>query len=58
MASGFLHQEDDLLKPSAINFTCVSEAQPSESQLEDLKFAWSCVKHVKSNAIVVAKGKR
>lgn len=33
----------------------VSEAQPTAQQLEDLKFAWRCVKHVKSNAITVAK---
>merc|ERR1712003_185280 len=25
---------------------------------EDIKFAWTCVKHVKSNAITIAKGKR
>jgi phosphoribosylaminoimidazolecarboxamide formyltransferase/IMP cyclohydrolase len=33
----------------------VSEKQPTAKQLEDLKFAWRCVKHVKSNAITVAK---
>ena len=34
---------------------CVTEAKPTESQLADLDFAWKIVKHVKSNAIVVAK---
>lgn len=33
----------------------VSEKQPTAQQLEDLKFAWRCVKHVKSNAIAIAK---
>ena len=34
-----------------LEFKCVSEVQPTPEQLEDLKFAWLCVKHVKSNAI-------
>ena len=32
--------------------------QPTAEQLEDLRFAWRCVKHVKSNAITVAKDRR
>lgn len=35
----------------------VTERKPSEKELEDLIFAWKVVKHVKSNAIVVAKDK-
>jgi len=34
----------------------VTQAQPSQEQLKDLLFAMKVVKHVKSNAIVVAKG--
>ena len=30
--------------------------QPTEAELEDLLFAWSVAKHVKSNAIVLARG--
>lgn len=41
-----------------IDFKVVSEAQPTSQQLEDIKFAWQCVKHVKSNAITVAKDGR
>lgn len=41
--------------PEGIEFTCVSEKQPTPQQLADLKFAWLCVKHVKSNAITIAK---
>mgnify|MGYP001105123771 CR=1 FL=1 len=40
-----------------IEFKCVSEKQPTPEQLEDLKFAWLCVKHVKSNAITGGCGK-
>ncbi|KAI7839570.1 hypothetical protein COHA_006696 [Chlorella ohadii] len=55
VAAGWLLQDADSLHPSQIEFTCVSEKQPTAQQLEDLKFAWLCVKHVKSNAITVAK---
>lgn len=48
-------QGADDLSPEDITFTAVSEKQPTQQQLEDLKFAWRCVKHVKSNAITVAK---
>jgi phosphoribosylaminoimidazolecarboxamide formyltransferase / IMP cyclohydrolase len=33
----------------------VTEAQPTEQQWADLRFAWTVAKHVKSNAIVLAK---
>jgi AICAR transformylase/IMP cyclohydrolase PurH len=36
----------------------VSDVQPTEQQLADLRFAWRIVKHVKSNAIAVAKDGR
>jgi phosphoribosylaminoimidazolecarboxamide formyltransferase/IMP cyclohydrolase len=55
VGAGWLLQEADSLVPEDITFECVSEAQPTEQQLEDLKFAWRCVKHVKSNAITIAK---
>ena len=41
-----------------MTFTPVSETQPTEQQLADLAFAWRCVKHVKSNAITIAKEQR
>ena len=60
-ASGPLHrllQDQDSLAPEDLSFTCSSEAQPTDEMLQDLRFAWRCVKHVKSNAITVAKGNR
>ena len=36
----------------------VTKAQPSSNQLKALKFAWKICKHVKSNAIVIAHGKK
>jgi phosphoribosylaminoimidazolecarboxamide formyltransferase / IMP cyclohydrolase len=34
----------------------VSRRQPTATELEDLRFAWRLVRHVRSNAITVAKG--
>ncbi len=36
-------------------FKVATESKPSDQQLEDMVFAWKIVKHVKSNAIVLAK---
>lgn len=57
-AGGWLYQGADELRPEGITFTTVSVRQPTPEQLEDLKFAWLAVKHVKSNAITVAKRQR
>ncbi len=35
----------------------VTEAGPTEEQWADLLFAWTVVRHVRSNAIVIAKGR-
>mgnify|MGYP000246954185 FL=1 len=55
VGGGWLLQEADDVGPDGIDFTTVTEKTPTEQQIEDAKFAWLCVKHVKSNAIVVAK---
>lgn len=57
-AGGWLYQEADALTPEEVEFTPVSATEPTEQQLEDLRFAWRIVKHVKSNAITVAKDGR
>lgn len=55
IAGGFLAQETTDHAPSPDQWEIVTQAQPSESQWQDLILAWKVVKHVKSNAIVVAK---
>jgi phosphoribosylaminoimidazolecarboxamide formyltransferase/IMP cyclohydrolase len=61
VSGGWLWQGPDDLAPAkggkegGVEFTVVSEAQPTAQMLEDLATAWRCVKHVKSNAIAVAK---
>jgi phosphoribosylaminoimidazolecarboxamide formyltransferase/IMP cyclohydrolase len=58
VGGGWLVQDADDRGPDDIELRTVSELQPNEQQLADLKFAWRVVKHVKSNAIVVAKDGR
>ncbi|XAR52825.1 Phosphoribosylaminoimidazolecarboxamide formyltransferase [Bertholletia excelsa] len=55
VGGGWLAQDSDDLTPAEIQFNLVSKKTPQESELSDAKFAWLCVKHVKSNAIVIAK---
>ncbi len=50
------HQDTETLLLKAD--MCVTETKPTEDQMTDLQFAWRIVKHVKSNAIVVAKDGR
>ena len=55
MNGGMLVQDRDISIVPVSAGQCVTEAKPTEAQLADLDFAWKIVKHVKSNAIVVAK---
>lgn len=52
---GVLIQETDNLVENYSGFQTVTKLKPSSEQLKDLLFAWRAVKHVKSNAIVLAK---
>lgn len=58
VGGGWLAQDSDDIVPENIEFSVVSEKSPQESELSDAQFAWLCVKHVKSNAIVIAKDNR
>lgn len=55
MNGGMLVQDRDINTTPVSAEQCVTEAKPTAEQLADLEFAWKIVKHVKSNAIVVAK---
>ena len=57
LAGGLLVQGRDdgrIVDPAALRV--VTERPPSAAELADLVFAWSIAKHVKSNAIVFARG--
>ncbi|MCA0984373.1 bifunctional phosphoribosylaminoimidazolecarboxamide formyltransferase/IMP cyclohydrolase [Halobacillus yeomjeoni] len=55
---GLLVQDTDEGSLDGIELEVATEREPSEQELHDLKLGWKVVKHVKSNAIVVAKGDR
>lgn len=52
---GVVMQERDLVSETLADFEVVGEVQPTAAQLEAMIFAQKAVKHVKSNAIVVAQ---
>jgi len=58
VGGGWLLQQADDVRPEDIEFECVTKVQPTAEQLEDIRFAWRAVKHVRSNAITIAKGGR
>jgi phosphoribosylaminoimidazolecarboxamide formyltransferase/IMP cyclohydrolase len=58
VGGGWLAQDPDDLAADQIEFRVVTAQQPTSQQLDDIRFAWRVVKHVKSNAIVVAKDGR
>ncbi|MEB3307652.1 MAG: bifunctional phosphoribosylaminoimidazolecarboxamide formyltransferase/IMP cyclohydrolase [Cyanobacteriota bacterium] len=53
---GVLLQEPDDQPVEETPWQVVSQRQPSAEELEDLRFAWKLVRHVRSNAIAVARG--
>ena len=56
LLGGVLEQELDDQPVQESGWQVVSERQPSPQELVDLRFAWKLVRHVRSNAITVAKG--
>ena len=56
VAGGFLVQDRDNGVIAAPDLKVVTKRAPTDSELEDLLFAWKVAKHVKSNAIVYVKG--
>ena len=56
VSGGLLVQERDDHILTRDMCKVVSKRQPTEEEWQDMMFAWSVAKHVKSNAIVFAKG--
>jgi phosphoribosylaminoimidazolecarboxamide formyltransferase / IMP cyclohydrolase len=55
VSGGLLVQDrDDLLQDDS-DWKVVTDRQPDEAELADLRFGWAVCRHVKSNAIVFAK---
>ncbi|CAI5977913.1 unnamed protein product [Closterium sp. NIES-64] len=58
VGGGWLLQDSDDVDADDLTLTVVTKKQPSEADLENARFAWRVVKHVKSNAITIAKDGR
>jgi phosphoribosylaminoimidazolecarboxamide formyltransferase / IMP cyclohydrolase len=58
IAGGLLTQSRDADTLNLANLNIVSKRTPSAQEMQDLLFAWTVAKHVKSNAIVFAKNGR
>ncbi|OYT68996.1 MAG: bifunctional phosphoribosylaminoimidazolecarboxamide formyltransferase/IMP cyclohydrolase [Armatimonadetes bacterium CP1_7O] len=55
LTGGALYTERDTVDWNPEALQVVTERVPTENEWRDLHFAWRVVKHVKSNAIVIAK---
>ncbi|WP_419193021.1 bifunctional phosphoribosylaminoimidazolecarboxamide formyltransferase/IMP cyclohydrolase [Kolteria novifilia] len=55
LEGGMLRQSADVGPSGFEQRKLVTETAPSDDQLKDLEFAWTMVKHVRSNAIVLVK---
>jgi phosphoribosylaminoimidazolecarboxamide formyltransferase/IMP cyclohydrolase len=54
---GLLVQTSDSLPEDDVSLKTVTAREPTQAEVADLLFAWRAVKHVKSNAILLAKDK-
>lgn len=52
---GYLAQRADDGPDDFAAWECVTDATPTDDQMAELKFAWAACRHVKSNAIVLAR---
>ena len=57
VAGGYLLQEKDKIVLNEDELKVVTSIKPDENTMEDLKFAFKLVKHIKSNAVVFVKNK-
>ena len=58
VSGGLLAQDEDTLTLDEKNLKVVTKRRPTAKEMESLVFAWKVAKHTKSNAIVLAKGKK
>ena len=56
VGGGLLVQSGDVTAEDPAGWAVTTKRRPTAAELTDLAFAWAVVKHVRSNAIVLAKG--
>jgi phosphoribosylaminoimidazolecarboxamide formyltransferase/IMP cyclohydrolase len=52
---GVLVQTPDTLRGDDVELRAVTRRAPTDAEIAELRFAWTCVKHVKSNGVVIAR---
>ena len=52
---GLLIQSSDSLAEERLDLRTVTKRKPTDDEMRDLTFAWRAAKHIKSNAIVLAR---
>lgn len=57
IAGGVLLQAADTKMITYNDLHCVTKKQPTTKEIDDILFGWRVLKHVKSNAILIAKDK-
>ncbi|QDV51419.1 bifunctional phosphoribosylaminoimidazolecarboxamide formyltransferase/IMP cyclohydrolase [Gimesia fumaroli] len=55
VSGGLLVQERDELRDDSTDWKVVTKREPTSEELHDLSFGWIVCRHVKSNAIILAK---
>ncbi|MCL2055782.1 MAG: bifunctional phosphoribosylaminoimidazolecarboxamide formyltransferase/IMP cyclohydrolase [Oscillospiraceae bacterium] len=58
VTGGLLVQERDTLRADENSLKTVTKRAPTAEETEQLDFAWRVVKHVKSNGVLLVKGKK
>ena len=54
---GLLVQQADIQPDDETQWKTVTQSEPTAPQLEELRFAWAVMRHVKSNAIVLCQNR-
>lgn len=57
VSGGLLVQDEDEIVENKDEYQVVTETKPTKEEWKALEFAWKMVKHVKSNAILIANDK-
>ncbi len=55
IVGGMLIQEFDRIWDDPAEMRVLTRRAPTDTELADMRFAWRCVKHVKSNAVVLVR---
>jgi phosphoribosylaminoimidazolecarboxamide formyltransferase/IMP cyclohydrolase len=55
---GLLLQEKDTKQIGLNDLKVVTKQSPSATQMESLLFGWKVIKHIRSNAVILVKGKK